>query len=302
MNRRGLPVLPTIAEPFPAAFRDLLREILSRGPRLHGDRVEQLPRRRAAYGTSGTFAGHRPYVCGDDLRRLDWAAYARSDELFIKQLEEEERRVATILLDLSPRLAVGTPPRRLAALRLAAVIGGLALRHLDGLTVIAPGADGTAVSTFAGVADIDRLLTVLTELPFVDADPDAGMPLVLRHGTRGRVHWLSDFTDPRAAERALGLLRRRGGRAIGWLPSLPEDREPPQQGYVEVADPVTGERLVLTVDRALRAAMQRELDVLRRAQDRVFAQSGCALVRWPVPPEGDVSWRTYEEVLRQCRT
>ncbi|MCA8977173.1 MAG: DUF58 domain-containing protein, partial [Planctomycetes bacterium] len=149
--KRRLPPLPAVPEPFPPGFRTLLHEILSRGPRLIGERVERTPRRRAPLGQSGTFAGHRPYVRGDDLRRIDWAAYARSGELFVMQLEEEERRTATVLLDLSPRLCVGAPPRRLAALRLAAVVGGLALRHLDGLTVLAPGA-ATGTSTFAGVA------------------------------------------------------------------------------------------------------------------------------------------------------
>ena len=127
------PSLPAMPELFPLGFRTLLREILSRGPRLPGARVERAPRRRAPLGQSGTFAGHRPYVRGDDPRRIDWAAYARSGEMFVMQLQEEERRSATLLFDLSPRLAVGEPPRRLAAARLAAVIGGLALRHLDGL-------------------------------------------------------------------------------------------------------------------------------------------------------------------------
>jgi len=297
-----LPPLPVVPPPFPAEFRELLREILSRGPRLAGDRVERTPRRRAQLGNSGTFAGHRPYVRGDDLRRIDWAAYARSGEMFVMQLEEEERRTAAILLDLSPRLAVGAPPRRLAALRLAATIGGLALRHLDGLTVLAPGAGSLAVAAFTGAAEIDRLLQHLEALPFSDAGADAAMNLLLQRGVSGRVHWISDFVDPRACESALAALRRRGGRVVGWLPAIDEDFDPPQRGYILIADPQTGQQLVVTVDAALRAAMRRELEVLRRSQDRVFTQSGFWLVRWPAPAVSDFQWSSYEEVVRQCRS
>jgi len=299
---RGLPSRPVLPEPFPPGFRALLREILSRGPRLPGERVERPSRRHTALGNSGTFAGHRPYVRGDDLRRIDWAAYARSSELFVMQLEEEERRAATVLLDLSPRLCVGEPPRRLAALRLAAVIGGLALRHLDGLTVLAPGAGRAAISTFTGAAELDRLLQHFVDLPFVAVAPRDAVGLLLSRGIGGRVHWISDFADPVACESALVLLRRRGGRATGWLPALPEDREPPRLGYMRVVDPESGEWLTLSVDRTLRDAMRRQLEVLRRSQDRVFAQCGHVLARWSAPAADDFGWPSYEEVVRRCQS
>lgn len=299
---RKLPPLPAVPAPFPPPFRELLREILSRGPRLSGAQVERVPARRSALGQSGTFAGHRRYVRGDDPRRIDWAAYARTGELFVMQLEEEERRTATVLVDLSVRLCVGAPPRRLAALRLAAVVGGLALRHLDGLTVLAPGSTGEQVAAFTGVADVDRLLAHLMELPFAESTPGSAMSLLLQRGLGGRVHWISDFLDPRGCERALAALRRRGGRAVGWLPGIADDFEPQVGGYLHVVDPDTGERLVVTVDAALRAAMKRELEVLRRRQEHVFAQSGCLLVRWPSPAADDHRWSSYEEVVRQCRS
>ncbi len=47
------------------------------------------------------FADYREYAPGDDLKGLDWRAYARSNRFFIKQYEEESNLRATVLLDAS---------------------------------------------------------------------------------------------------------------------------------------------------------------------------------------------------------
>lgn len=41
--------------------------------------------RSANRGSSVEFAEYRKYVAGDDTRRLDWKAYARSDRYYIKE-------------------------------------------------------------------------------------------------------------------------------------------------------------------------------------------------------------------------
>lgn len=297
--RRRAPDLPVVPERFPPPFRRLLGELLARGPRLASGRIDRQRARRRALSQSGTFVGHRPYVRGDDLRRIDWAAYARSGELYTKQLEEEERRTVTMVLDLSASLLAGTPPRRLGALRLAAVLGGLALRHLDGLTVVAPGASA-AVATFAGAGDLDPLLQHLDDLPVVTAGPDAAIALSLQRGSAGRVHWISDFAEPAACEMPLAALRRRGVRVTAWLPMVPEDTEVPVAGYVQLRDPETGEALAVPVDAALAAAMRHQLELLARRQDRLFAQCGSPLVRWSVPPGDTFTIAAYQDVIGWC--
>ena len=52
-------------------------------------------------GFSVEFAQHREYVPGDDLRFLDWKAYAKSDKYYIKEYEEETNFRAVIVLDSS---------------------------------------------------------------------------------------------------------------------------------------------------------------------------------------------------------
>jgi uncharacterized protein (DUF58 family) len=53
------------------------------------------------HGFSVEFAQHREYVQGDDLRFLDWKAFAKSDKYYIKQYEEETNFRAIIVLDAS---------------------------------------------------------------------------------------------------------------------------------------------------------------------------------------------------------
>src|SRR6187549_1807416 len=57
---------------------------------------------RAPYfGASIDFAEHRGYVPGDDIRRVDWRLYARTDKYFVKQYEADTNTNFTILLDIS---------------------------------------------------------------------------------------------------------------------------------------------------------------------------------------------------------
>ncbi len=52
-------------------------------------------------GASVTFKQHRPYVSGDEVRRIDWKIFARSDRYYIREYEQETNLRATLLLDLS---------------------------------------------------------------------------------------------------------------------------------------------------------------------------------------------------------
>jgi len=52
-------------------------------------------------GSSVEFAEYRKYVQGDDTRRLDWKAYARSDRYYIKEFEADTNLRAYMLVDTS---------------------------------------------------------------------------------------------------------------------------------------------------------------------------------------------------------
>src|SRR6188768_3661081 len=63
--------------------------------------------RSPLHGVSVEFADYREYAPGDDLKRLDWRAYARSNRFFIKRYEEESNLRCTVLLDASASMKYG---------------------------------------------------------------------------------------------------------------------------------------------------------------------------------------------------
>src|SRR4030088_1396337 len=51
------------------------------------------------------FAQHRQYTPGDDVKRIDWRAFAKSDRYYIKQYEVSTNLRAHIVLDASGSMA-----------------------------------------------------------------------------------------------------------------------------------------------------------------------------------------------------
>lgn len=63
------------------------------------------------HGFSVEFAEYREYVPGDDLKRLDWRVYGRTDRYYIKEYEEESNVRAWIVLDASASMKYGPKGR-----------------------------------------------------------------------------------------------------------------------------------------------------------------------------------------------
>ncbi|WLD11585.1 DUF58 domain-containing protein [Planctellipticum variicoloris] len=59
-------------------------------------------------GASVEFAEYRKYVPGDDLRRLDWRAYGRSDRFYVKEFEADTNLRCCLVLDTSGSMGFGS--------------------------------------------------------------------------------------------------------------------------------------------------------------------------------------------------
>ena len=59
-------------------------------------------------GVSIDFAEHRGYMPGDDIRRVDWRLYARTDRYYVKQFEADTNTNFSVLFDVSKSMSFGS--------------------------------------------------------------------------------------------------------------------------------------------------------------------------------------------------
>jgi len=86
------------------------------------------------FGASIDFAEHRGYVPGDDIRRLDWRLFARTDKFYLKQYEADTNTNFAVLLDISKSMSFageGRVSKIEYARYLAACMGYMAHRQRD---------------------------------------------------------------------------------------------------------------------------------------------------------------------------
>jgi uncharacterized protein (DUF58 family) len=84
-------------------------------------------------GSSLEFATYRKYVPGDDTRRIDWRAYARSDRFYIKEFEADTNLRMCLVVDTSGSMGFNSGKRSKLdyAKRLAGTLAYLAARQGD---------------------------------------------------------------------------------------------------------------------------------------------------------------------------
>jgi uncharacterized protein (DUF58 family) len=94
---------------------------------------------RAPYfGASIDFAEHRGYVAGDDIRRVDWRLFARTDRFYVKQYEADTNTNFVILFDISKSMGFssGGVTKLEYGSYLAACLGYMAQKQRDRVGIV----------------------------------------------------------------------------------------------------------------------------------------------------------------------
>ncbi len=255
------------------------------------------PPERAVAGRAGLFAGDkdgqsadfhdfRQYLPGDDLRRVDWRAYARTGQMHLKLFREEVSPVVELHLDSSASMAA-YPGKEQAAVFLAAFLRAAALAA-EARPVLCR--DGRR---FAG-ADFEPALAG-TEF----AGPGGGFAPGPGQGGRPLRFFLSDclFEDGAAA-----LFRGHAADALFFCPVLVlsrSEREPPWRGRHRLHDveaPAAG--LEIALDEAAVARYRKRLDRHLEGIADAAARHGAGLVALDVP-DGDLERVDCEALARR---
>lgn len=126
-------------------------------------------RKSVQKGSSAEFSDFREYMPGDDIRRIDWNAYARLDKLFIKEYMEEKEAVVSILIDTSASMDYGEQKKSELALSIAAALSYLALSGMDRVIVYDMKRMASPYVVTGGKKGYPRLLKWLEQLTFAGA-------------------------------------------------------------------------------------------------------------------------------------
>ena len=182
-------------------------------------------------GFSSDFAEHRPYMPGDDVRRIDWRLYARSDRHHIRLFEAETNANVVVVLDVSRSMDFGTGPlSRFDYSRfLAACLAHLSNRQRDRVGLLTVD-DAIVDRVPPSMKHLDTILAVLDRAtPEGEGSLCAAMAQVTELlKRRGIVALISDFyEDPDALLEAVGALGARGHDLIVFHPVDPAELEFP---------------------------------------------------------------------------
>lgn len=121
--------------------------------------------RAAVHGSSVEFAEHKEYSPGDELRHVDWKAYAKLDRYYVKQFEQESQLTVYLVLDASASMAFagGGIAKLSYAGMLFAALAYLVIQQQDKVGLIASGdrALDTLVPPRARTSHLHDLMSVL---------------------------------------------------------------------------------------------------------------------------------------------
>ena len=174
---------------------------------------------RAPYfGASVDFAEHRGYVPGDDIRRVDWRLFARTDRFYVKEYEADSNANFSVLLDVSASMNYGSGGvTKLDYARiLAACLTYLVHRQRDRVGLVAFDTD-IVEHVPPSAKHMDVVLHVLDRVRATrPGSLHAPLHKLAEHfGRRGVLVLISDlYADPEEVLDAVAPLRFRGNDLI----------------------------------------------------------------------------------------
>ena len=226
-------------------------------------------RRSPKRGQSVEFADFRPYVDGDDIRRIDWNVYARLEKFFLKLFIEEEDLTVHLLIDNSRSMDWGAPNKLWYARRLAGALGYVTLSGLDRVTATAL-ARQDAEGVFPARRGKRQSLQLFEFLRYMEPGGELSLAARLAHYAAavhqpGPLVLLTDLYDPDWRAALGSLLARRFEINLIHILS-PQEIDPPVEGDVELKDSETRQTLEVTADYLL---LERYRDNLAAWKDEI---------------------------------
>jgi uncharacterized protein (DUF58 family) len=215
-------------------------------------------------GPSVDFHDYREYQPGDDLRRIDWRLYARSDRLCVRRYEKETNARGYIVLDASRSMAYrgkGAWASKIEAARtIALALSLLLLRQRDAVGLLAT---GPTLRFVRPSQKPHQGALLLRELQATETQGGAQLGELLRNASRllhkrSLVVLLSDLLEPSPeVERGLRELRFEGHDCLCLQILDGDEIDFPFEDTLTFEDLETGERREVAAAEARREYRER---------------------------------------------
>jgi uncharacterized protein (DUF58 family) len=241
------------------------------------------------YLPTSVFSDHRPYTSGDDLRYVDWNAYARHDQMVLKVGEAEQNVNVHLLIDVSRSMAWGQPPKLRTLQQLAAALGYLSLAHGDRLLISPFGLEHLRpFGPTQGKARLIEMLRYLEDMP-LQRQTDLQQVLVnhaRRYQRGGMLVLCSDLLTSGGLAEGLRLFMPPRWQVVVLHMLDPRELRPELQGSMELEDHETGQRMSVALDSETLAAYRHTVttwqEKIARTCGRYGANYSQVMSDWPL--------------------
>jgi uncharacterized protein (DUF58 family) len=241
------------------------------------------------YLPSSIFSDHRPYVSGDDLRYVDWNAYARHDMMLLRLGEAEQNIDVHLLLDASRSMAWGQPPKMRTLQRLGAALSYLSMVHSDRLRVVPFGAQ--PLTTFGPTQGKARLVELLRYIEQIPIQQQTSIQTVLEaharaHQRGGMLILCSDLLVHEGLQAGLRFFQPPRWQVMVLHLIDPRELHPPMQGPIELEDAETGERMSVSLSADVLADYRERVEEWQNDIIHTCSRFGASYARimtdWPL--------------------
>lgn len=236
-------------------------------------------RKSSAKGNSVEFSDFREYIPGDDIRRIDWNAYGRTDKLYIKQFMEEKEGIYNLFLDTSLSMRFGTPEKYKMALQIAGALSYIILNNLDRVSLNAMKENSLVKGKgVTGKRAFPFLLEELSRMEF-DGATTLSQAILSRPVQRGGTSIIiSDFLDASGIEDAIKYLTYRKQTIVLIQILAPEEERIDYEGTLHLVDMETGQKVKITMTNAAIREYGKRLETWKNDLKKLAMKYGASYV------------------------
>ena len=252
------------------------------------------------HGYSAEFSQYRHYRPGDDLKHVDWKAFAKTNRLYSRQFRETTNMGALFVIDVSRSMAFpeqGQSKFTLAQAA-AAVLATLVIDQGDAAGLLAATSpDARDVRYVPPRSGRHHLHLCLATLARLSAQGTHGFgTTVARAATllrrRGLVVLLSDFYEEESAIAEVRRLARMGHDIVVIHVLARDELQLPAGGAVEFEDLESGARMVTNAD-AVAAQYRDNVQVFLRHVEQSVVGDGLDYLRLVTGDPVEASLRRF---------